>query len=848
MNQKRDEDNTQNFVPVTVDTEVGHYKIVKKIGAGGMGEVFLAKDKELEREVALKFLPAHLVTDNDVRTRFIREAKAAAKLNHPNIVTIHEVSEFNGRPYFAMEHVKGQTLQHFAQEKPLPLEKVINLISQICEGLAEAHAEEIVHRDIKSTNIVVGEKGRPRILDFGLATVKGEEKLTRTGSTVGTVAYMSPEQIAGRETDARSDIFSLGVVFYELVTGRTPFRRDNNSATMSAITNDEPEPMARYKSGVTDDLERIVAKALRKDASSRYQTVKDMLADLRNYSKSGKSTERTNGRKMVVVLPFENLGSVDDEYFADGITEEIISRLAVVSGLGVISRTSALRYKGTKKTIAEIGSELGVDYILEGTVRWARASGGASRVRITPQLIHVTDDTHLWAERYDREIDDIFEVQSDIAEKVIEQLNVTLLQSEKEAIQEKPTDNVNAYDLFLKGKERFNSPNYAKEDFEAALGYFEKAIKIEPDFALAHVYISRCHSSMYFFGHDVNEQRATNVKKSLDRAFAIDKDLPEAHLALGEWYYRYDRQLDRALEQVDVAAEKLPHDSDFLRCAILRRKGLCSDSVQIANKLMESNPGDLAMTVELAVTNSMMQRYDRAIEYFDQATAMSPETYTVYIHRIMMELARGRPKTARQIVENLPAEVDRTNVITSIQAYHFSRDYEGGIKRVAEFAKKVKVFEDQVEYLPIDTLYGLFYKSAGDVEKSKSHLENARELLMSKNAESSEDSRIQMGLAFTLALLGDYEKAIEHGKIAMKIMPVYKDAFIGPTNEYFLAAVLTYASRYDDAIDVIERMLGRRLFHTLPFFTENPIFDPIENHPRMLALKEEYAYQYENAE
>ncbi|MCH8028149.1 MAG: protein kinase, partial [candidate division Zixibacteria bacterium] len=363
MNQKDNDDKTQNFVPLAADTEVGHYRIIKKIGAGGMGEVFLAQDTKLDREVALKFLPSHLVSDKDVRTRFTREAKAAAKLNHPNIVVVHEVSEFNGRPYFAMEHVKGESLHHFACDNPQPLDKVVDLVIQICEGLSEAHSKGIVHRDIKSANIVVDDKGRPRLLDFGLATVRGEEKLTRTGSTIGTIAYMSPEQIAGKEIDARSDIFSLGVVLYELVTGRTPFKRDNNSATMSAIANDEAEPMARYKTGVSEDLERIVAKALRKDIKSRYQHVDDVLADLRNLSSSDKLGARSNDRKMVAVLPFENLGAADDEYFADGITEEITSRLAVVSGLGVISRTSALRFKGSKKSISEIGQELGVDYI-----------------------------------------------------------------------------------------------------------------------------------------------------------------------------------------------------------------------------------------------------------------------------------------------------------------------------------------------------------------------------------------------------------------------------------------------------------------------------------------------------
>src|SRR5262245_60727393 len=271
---------------------VSCYRIIEKIGAGGMGEVYLAEDTRLKRKVALKFLPAHLVANDEIKTRFLREAQAAAKLNHPNIVTIYDVSEHEGRPFFAMEHVEGHLLSHFAHgEKPLPLDTIIDYATQVCQGIGEAHRAGVIHRDIKATNIIVDTKGRARILDFGLAAVEGDDKLTKTGSTLGTVSYMSPEQVSGREIDQRSDLFSFGVVLYELLAGRTPFRRDSEGATLRAIMQDSPEPLARYKSEIPQKLQLIIDKLLEKDRQMRYQTAEDIIADLKRLVYDSQQTE-----------------------------------------------------------------------------------------------------------------------------------------------------------------------------------------------------------------------------------------------------------------------------------------------------------------------------------------------------------------------------------------------------------------------------------------------------------------------------------------------------------------------------------------------------------------------------
>jgi len=433
-----DDDKTQAMKVLSKGTVIGHYCIVEKIGAGGMGEVYLAEDTSLNRKVALKFLSSHLCQVADCRARFKREAQAAAKLDHPNIVTVYEVGEFQGRPFFAMQHIEGRSLKDHASNHELSIQQILEIGIQIAEGLQAAHEQGVTHRDIKPANVLIDTHGRARILDFGLASVAGTDHLTKTGSTLGTVGYMSPEQVRGEQVDHRTDIFSLGVVLYELITGRQPFKGDNDAATSRNIIDHEPEPIARYKSGANAELQRVISNALDKDTATRYQHADDLATDLKRLVNDSRQaehrpplkpvrswlrfvvsvalvilvvvsayiffsrlkspqTETARATPMIAVLPFENLGNPEDEYFADGMTEEITSRLVGIDGLGVISRTSAMQYKKSGKSLSQIGKELGVNYILEGSVRWAK-SGGQTRVRITPQLIRVSDDRHMWAD------------------------------------------------------------------------------------------------------------------------------------------------------------------------------------------------------------------------------------------------------------------------------------------------------------------------------------------------------------------------------------------------------------------------------------------------------------------
>jgi serine/threonine protein kinase len=597
---------------MTKDTMVGHYRIVEKIGAGGMGEVYLAEDTQLDRRVALKFLPPHLCQDEDCRKRFKREAQAAAKLSHPNIVTIHEVGEYQDRPYFVMEHVEGLSLQEFSSDRNPSIEEILELSIQICEGLNDAHEKGVTHRDIKPSNILIDSHGRVKIVDFGLASVIGTDQLTRTGSTLGTIGYMSPEQVQGKNVDHRSDLFSLGVVLYEMITGRLPFRGDTEAATMNSVINEIPEPLSRYKSGVSGKLQDIVSKLLEKDPSLRYQSAAGLISDLKTLARdqlsdSGKEVPRPS----IAVLPFTNLSAdPEQEYFCDGMAEEIINALTHVEGLRVVARTSCFAFKGKHEDIREIGRKLNVDNVLEGSVR-----KGGSRVRITGQLIKISDGYHLWSDRYDRELSDIFEVQDDISMAIVEKLKVKLLGGEHEQILKRPTDNLEAYNLYLKG--RFHWNNRSTKEVQRAIECLKKAVKLDPEFSLGHAGLADAHIIQASNIH-VYEGRPALLalaEKSVFKALELDNSLGEAHAALAQ--IRFSQWKWQEAEKEHLSAIRLnPRyaTAHHWYSIFLAAKGRFAQAWEHIKLARELDPLSLAIIAAQADGYYLMGQHDKTIE------------------------------------------------------------------------------------------------------------------------------------------------------------------------------------------------------------------------------------------
>ncbi len=710
------DDRTQSFVALTAGTMVSHYRIVEKIGAGGMGEVYLALDTKLNRKVALKFLPPHLCQDEDCRARFKREAQAAAKLDHPNIVPVYEVGEFRERPFFAMAHIEGKSLREVIKEGKLVVADTIALTMQICEGLHKAHELGIIHRDIKPGNIIIDTDNRPRIVDFGLATVSGEEKLTKTGSTLGTVGYMSPEQVEGKQVDQRSDLFSVGVILYEMLTGRRPFEGGTDAAIARSITDTTPEPIARYKSGTSGELQQIVNKALTKDPLLRYQHADGMTADLKRLSLTS-AQEQTQPSPSVAVLPFVDLSAdKEQEYFCDGISEEIINALTHVAGLHVVARTSAFAFKRQQADIREIGRKLNVETILEGSVRKA-----GKRVRITAQLVNIADGYHLWSEKYDRELEDIFAIQDEIGLSVANKLKVELLGEEKKAILKRHTLDLEAYNLYLKGV--YFLRTYTADGFKQAIDYFERALEKDPNYALAYYGLTEVFYVATYFGNMAPNEAYPPAKVYAKKALEIDHTLGVAHAALGIVYAYYDWNWKLAESELKQALQLTPssamvHMSYSWLLSLTERH---DDAIIEARHAQELDPLSNIVNAHVGFACIWGGQYDNAIEELQMTLTMNPGFYLAHYYL-------GLAYRAKSMIEEAVAEFEKAVELgsgTAFPAMILATTYfESGKKAQGNQLFESLKRRSKHEYVPP---MGFFYihLALGEMDKASDCLEQA---------------------------------------------------------------------------------------------------------------------------
>ena len=867
--------------PAKTLADFGDYELLEEIGRGGQGVVYRARQKSLNRTVALKVIGlGHWATEVHLK-RFRLEAEAAASLEHPGIVPIHEVGERDGSCYFSMKFVEGGQLDAVAKREAMPIRRAVELIVKLARTVHYAHERGILHRDIKPGNILLDAKGEPHLTDFGLARlVESESTVTRTIEVMGTPSYMAPEQAAGNNAAVSSatDVYGIGAVFYQLLTGQPPFAGGTTYETIKLLLETEPRPPRLLNPKVDRDLSTICLKCLEKDPQRRYSSALDLAEDLERWLKHEPIAARRTGLLMrarkwvrrnptsallaaslialiaavgwnvwkselirrpvttgIAVLPFENLSEQkENTVFADAVQDDILTKLAKIADLKVISRTSVMDYRG-KRNMRQIGNDLRVSHILEGSVRRT-----GTRVHMNAQLIDTRTDTHVWVEQYDRDLNELFAIQSEIAQKVAEQLHAKISAAEKLAIERPPTVDLTAFDLYTRANNLLLTMSFSssvRADLMEAVALLNQAVAHDPSFSQAYCQLADAHTRFYFLGFDHTPARLALAEEAIQAAFRLRPDAGEVHLARAKNLYQGHLDYDGALAELEIARQTLPNDARVfeLKGYIERRQGRWEESSRNLERAIDLDPRNLLTLHQIAISYGDLRRYAQQKAVLDRALTIDPNNVETKVTHAFVELDwKADTRPLHQMIDSIRA-TDPAAVRSIADSWLICAQAE----RAAAAAKNALI-----------ALGGDPINLGGDVLFSRPFLEGviarmtkddakARSAFTAARAEQEKTVQAQpnygpplCALGLIDAALGRKEEALHEGRRAVELLPVEKDAINGPHMVEYLAMIAAWVGDDDLACEQLAiaiRPPSRLSYGQLKLL---PFWDPLRGDPR----------------